>query len=405
MPQAEQRQPDQQRSEDQSRTDLRFAVRSASARPRRDTEDRQNRRDRADRRLRDAGLDPLPDRTAGREPHAAGDDDADGDQPSAIPSRRWPCSMSAPCSTCAWSLRRRVASHDQPAPMPRPTETERCPLPDDFAAAPTGARATAWGRGLRGADLRGADLTRRGRLACRRRRTGCAPGGAGSRGRGSEDEARVDDVSATPVRDVDAVELDPRALVFPAIPVRLVATAPSGPSATPATPVHQAGRCVTPPADAGRRSTQKLRSSAARRRRRRASRRTRSRTSLRPNACSSNSAGSARRVTVAAPAERTVSLRAVGAFEDHAHRRPAVTDSSDPGRERPQLVLQPGRQRARLPVGLSTPDVFVVDEHLPEIGLLVDAAERRPHRRPGPDVVEQCRSSRGRRCRAGRVSV
>jgi hypothetical protein len=62
-----------------------------------------------------------------------------------------------------------------------------------------------------------------------------------------------------------------------------------------------------------------------------------------------------------------------------------------PGQPVPDLVGEPLVERARLPVGLSAPHVFVVHEVLGEIQPGVsarDAKDRQP-RRPGPDRLDQ----------------
>ncbi|ELB94617.1 hypothetical protein Rwratislav_02983 [Rhodococcus wratislaviensis IFP 2016] len=104
-----------------------------------------------------------------------------------------------------------LAISDQPAPIPRPTDL-RGPDADDFFAA--GLRAPPRELPPRGeVDLRGVLTVRVVR------------------------DLGLDVVEPprTPVLAVDVVVLEPRALALPAMALRLVATAPSGPSATPVT--------------------------------------------------------------------------------------------------------------------------------------------------------------------------
>ncbi|RZK84123.1 MAG: hypothetical protein EOP26_09920 [Rhodococcus sp. (in: high G+C Gram-positive bacteria)] len=112
-----------------------------------------------------------------------------------MPSRRCPCSISAALPTVRVVAPTPLAMSDQPAPIPRPTDLRGLDVDDFFV------------------DLRGVLTVRVVR------------------------DLGLDEVEPprTPVLAVDVVVLEPRALALPAMAPRLVATAPSGPSATPVT--------------------------------------------------------------------------------------------------------------------------------------------------------------------------
>ncbi|WP_164874113.1 hypothetical protein [Rhodococcus spongiicola] len=122
---------------------------------------------------------------------------------------------------------------DQPAPIRRPTEANALVPRCVFLLGLRRTEPAREAAGLRLAepraveDLRDAEVRAAAaeplRLAARDVR---------------DDAPRAAEAERARVRDVEAFELDPRALVFPAIQVRLDATTPSGPSTTHATPVH-----------------------------------------------------------------------------------------------------------------------------------------------------------------------